>query len=57
MHVLLQVLDETLRLFPSASLQRTTPKGGLDLLGYHIPEGTWIMVSGSDQPNTAKRPI
>ena len=41
----MQVLDETLRLFPSASLQRTAQKGGLDILaGYHIPEGTWIMV-------------
>ena len=38
------MFEETLRLYSAGALQRETPKGGLDLLGYHVPEGTWIMV-------------
>ena len=41
-----QVFEETLRLYGSGALQRLVPKGGLDLHGYHVPEGTWVMVSG-----------
>ena len=41
-----QVFEETLRLYGSGVLHRLVPKGGLDLHGYHVPEGTWVMVSG-----------
>ena len=41
---MLQVFEETLRLFSAGALQRVAPKDGLDLLGYHVPEGTWVMV-------------
>ena len=43
----IQVFEETLRLYSSGILQRLVPKGGLDLHGYHVPEGAWVMVSGA----------
>jgi cytochrome P450 len=45
--VLDAVINESLRLHPAApaSLQRSTPTGGRDLDGYHIPQG----VSQSNQ--------
>ena len=37
---------ETLRLYPPISgLNKVPPKGGIQLSGYHIPEGTLISVS------------
>jgi len=39
------IVNETLRLHPAApaSLQRSTPVGGRELAGYHIPEGVSLV--------------
>ena len=34
-----QVLEETLRLFPPANVNKATPPGGLKLHGYDLPAG------------------
>ena len=42
-----KVIQEVLRLYPLAlpSLSKDSPKGGIVMSGYHIPEGTVIEVS------------
>ena len=42
-----KVIQEVLRLYPIAlpSLSKDSPKGGIVMSGYHIPEGTIIEVS------------
>ena len=39
-----QVFEESMRLYPPASPQKTTPSGGMTLKGYYIPEGLDILV-------------
>jgi benzoate 4-monooxygenase len=40
------VINEALRLHPASGggIPRVAPKGGADLVGHHIPEGTFVFV-------------
>ena len=43
----IQVIQEVLRMYPTvAFMNKESPKGGITLSTYHIPEGTLMTVSG-----------
>lgn len=45
LHYMEQVFEETLRMYPPISgLVKTSPKGGVDVSGYHVPQGTLITI-------------
>ena len=42
------MIQEVLRLYPPADIiPKESPKGGMTLCGFHIPEGTTIVVRQS----------
>ena len=48
---LFQALEEVMRLYPAAVVQKMVPPGGLSLKGYDVPAGTTTMVSAITNVN------